>query len=196
MKPFERLRERRYKDTLNSINTTLWTFEWQAQSNALVYYITIQSTQLQSSAQKSKYLTTQYLHWNTMYYTTMQNINNTILPGLRNMNPITTGGRIFSIIYLLFTSYYLFFITYLSAEIFRRFMMAIFPKLAERRYKKKFLLLRLFILIVIASIAFIFIPAAVIQSIEPWTYLESMYFCFVYLITLGFSDYMPGDLGR
>lgn len=47
-------------------------------------------------------------------------------------------------------------------------------------------------------IFFIFIPAAIFAVIEApngWTFLNSIYFCFVTLTTVGFGDFVPGTNG-
>lgn len=39
---------------------------------------------------------------------------------------------------------------------------------------------------------FFFIPAAIFQAIEDWTYLEAWYYTVVTLTTVGFGDFVPG----
>ena len=49
-----------------------------------------------------------------------------------------------------------------------------------------------------ALIFFIFIPAAIFSVVErsnDWTYLISVYYCFVTLTTVGFGDFVPGIAG-
>lgn len=38
----------------------------------------------------------------------------------------------------------------------------------------------------------IFVPAAVFNAIEDWSYLQAVYYCFVSLSTIGLGDYVAG----
>jgi len=50
-------------------------------------------------------------------------------------------------------------------------------------------------LILLAIVITLFvIPAAVFTGLEPnWNYLDSMYYCFISLTTVGLGDFIPGD---
>lgn len=49
-------------------------------------------------------------------------------------------------------------------------------------------------LAVIMTVVLLFIPAGIFTSLEKdWDYLESLYFCFISLSTIGLGDYVPGE---
>ena len=55
-------------------------------------------------------------------------------------------------------------------------------------------LLHLLIIAIILLTFFLFIPAAVFDYLETdWDYMDSVYYCFISLTTIGLGDYIPGD---
>lgn len=49
-------------------------------------------------------------------------------------------------------------------------------------------------LAVLMTVVLLFIPAGIFTSLEKdWDFLESLYFCFISLSTIGLGDYVPGE---
>ena len=46
--------------------------------------------------------------------------------------------------------------------------------------------------LIFGHVVFIFIPAVAIKFIEDWSYLDSVYFAFITLTTIGFGDLVAG----
>ena len=66
-------------------------------------------------------------------------------------------------------------------------------KFVQTIFKKKPFYILLQILLAIVITLFV-IPAAVFTGLEPnWNYLDSMYYCFISLTTVGLGDFIPGD---
>ncbi|XP_029486583.1 potassium channel subfamily K member 1-like [Oncorhynchus nerka] len=60
--------------------------------------------------------------------------------------------------------------------------------------KPKFAAVHAACLSVVAALLLFLLPAVVFCRLEPlWSYLESLYFCFISLTTIGLGDYVPGE---
>jgi len=54
-------------------------------------------------------------------------------------------------------------------------------------------LVRVLVLFVVGVSFFVLIPAAIFTAIELWSYGDSVYFCFVSVLSIGFGDFVPAD---
>ncbi|KAG1665021.1 Potassium channel subfamily K member 1 [Nymphon striatum] len=118
--------------------------------------------------------------------------------GYGHVTPLSEGGKLFCIVYALIGIP----ITLILLSAFVERLMVPSTKLLQYmnlklgHYHQAFniRLLHLFIVVVVIVIFFFLIPAAIFTQIEKsWNYLDSLYYCFISLTTIGLGDYIPGD---
>ncbi|XP_034050671.1 potassium channel subfamily K member 1-like [Thalassophryne amazonica] len=117
--------------------------------------------------------------------------------------PLSDGGKAFCIFYsLIGIPVTLFF---LSAVVQRLMVVLTQQPLSylHRQWamvisKSKLAAIHAMCLTIIMAILFLLIPAGIFASLEKdWNFLESLYFCFISLTTIGLGDYVPGEtLGK
>ncbi|XP_049420119.1 potassium channel subfamily K member 1-like [Epinephelus fuscoguttatus] len=111
--------------------------------------------------------------------------------------PLSDEGKAFCIFYSLFgIPVTLFFLT----VVVQRIMVVVTRRPVayfHRRWamsKSKLATIHAICLTLIMTLFFLIIPAWIFVSLEKeWDFLESLYFCFISLTTIGLGDYVPGE---
>lgn len=111
--------------------------------------------------------------------------------------PLSDEGKAFCIFYSLFgIPVTLFFLT----VVVQRIMLLVTRRPVSyfhRRWamsKSKLAAIHATCLAIITTVFLIVIPAWILVSLETeWDFLESLYFCFISLTTIGLGDYVPGE---
>ncbi|XP_060525196.1 potassium channel subfamily K member 1-like isoform X2 [Cylas formicarius] len=118
--------------------------------------------------------------------------------GYGHVTPLSRSGKVFCILYAMIGIPLT--LVLLSAMVERMLIPTIGllqwlnSKLGHLYQPFNIRLLHLCIIAAILVLVFLAMPAAVFASIEPeWDYLDSLYYCFISLTTIGLGDYIPGD---
>lgn len=118
--------------------------------------------------------------------------------GYGHVTPLSEGGRVFCIVYaligipitlILLTAYVerLMIPTTLCLQFLNSRLGHLYQAFHIR-------ILHLCIIGVLVLTLFFFIPAGIFAYLEPdWDYLDSLYYCFISLTTIGLGDLIPGD---
>ncbi|CAB1343884.1 unnamed protein product, partial [Coregonus sp. 'balchen'] len=111
--------------------------------------------------------------------------------------PLSDGGKAFCIVYsVLGIPFTLLFLTAVVQRIMifstRRPVMYVSTRWGLS--KPLVAMVHATLLAILAASCFFLIPAAIFSSLEEnWNFLESFYFCFISLSTIGLGDYVPGE---
>ncbi|XP_036309294.1 potassium channel subfamily K member 1 [Pipistrellus kuhlii] len=111
--------------------------------------------------------------------------------------PLSDGGKAFCIVYsVIGIPFTLLFLTAVvqrvTLQVSRR--PVLYAHLRWGLPRRRAALAHALLLGAAAAAAFFFVPAAVFSALEDdWNFLESFYFCFISLSTIGLGDYVPGE---
>jgi len=118
--------------------------------------------------------------------------------GYGHVTPLSRAGKIFCIIYAIIGIPLT--LVLLSALVARFLVPTIWllqwlnSRLGHLYQPFHIRLLHLIIMVTILVVVFLLIPAGIFATIEPeWDYMDSLYYCFISLTTIGLGDYIPGD---
>ncbi|XP_042894140.1 uncharacterized protein LOC122267977 isoform X2 [Penaeus japonicus] len=128
--------------------------------------------------------------WNSFFFTFT--VITTI--GFGHMSPATPWGRVFCIIYALFGVPLNGILIAVLADIFSNKIVNSHVRARAKRYESWLGVATDAVLYLVPGfIVFLVIPAAVLLAVEDdWNYLDSFYFAFITLTTIGFGDYVAG----
>nr|XP_022905867.1 potassium channel subfamily K member 1-like isoform X1 [Onthophagus taurus] len=118
--------------------------------------------------------------------------------GYGHVTPLSRSGKIFCIAYA--TCGIPLTLVLMSALVERLLKPSLWllqllnSKLSHRYQPFNIRVLHLFFIVVLVVLFFMILPATIFAIIEPeWDFLDSFYYCFISLTTIGLGDYIPGD---
>lgn len=128
--------------------------------------------------------------WNSFFFTFT--VITTI--GFGHMSPATPWGRVFCILYALVGVPLNGILVAVLADIFSSKVVNSHVRARAKRYESRLGVATDAVLYLVPGfIVFLFVPAAVLLVVEEgWNYLDSFYFAFITLTTIGFGDYVAG----
>ncbi|XP_078313806.1 potassium channel subfamily K member 1-like isoform X2 [Crassostrea virginica] len=118
--------------------------------------------------------------------------------GYGRVAPLSEAGKGFCLLYAMIgIPLTLIFFTAIVERLMiptKMFLYFLFRKLGHLYRVFHIQLLHFFIMLVAAVIFIFIIPASIYSALEPtWDFLDSFYYCFISMTTIGLGDYIPGD---
>lgn len=124
--------------------------------------------------------------------------------GYGHVTPITNEGKILTIVFgaivipctLLFLSILISMIRDGPIKQIEVWLIKFFGYFTEEVTLLKIRFLHLFIVTIVLFSLLIILPAFLFYQMEPqWSFLDSFYYCFITITTVGLGDYVPGQNG-
>ncbi|XP_046985563.1 potassium channel subfamily K member 1-like [Schistocerca americana] len=118
--------------------------------------------------------------------------------GYGHVTPLSKGGKVFCMIYaMLGIPLTLVLLTALVERLMvptTVLLQTLNSRLGHLYQPFNIRLLHLAIVVTVLVAFFMMLPASVFAALEPeWDFLDSLYYCFISLTTVGLGDYIPGD---
>lgn len=143
----------------------------------------------------------QILKISIVSYNIYQNLylnNFRMFSGYGHVTPLSKGGKIFCILYaMLGIPLTLVLLTALVERLMvptTMLLQCLNSRLGHLYQPFNIRLLHLFLVGSLLVCLFFMTPAAFFATLEPeWDFLDSLYYCFISLTTIGLGDYIPGD---
>ncbi|XP_043212872.1 potassium channel subfamily K member 6-like, partial [Amphibalanus amphitrite] len=118
--------------------------------------------------------------------------------GYGHVTPLSEGGKIFCVVFALIGIPLT--LVILSAFVEKlmvpstMFLQWLNSRLGHLYQPFNIRLFHLAAVVVLIACLFFLVPAAIFNRLEPgWSFLDSLYYCFISLTTVGLGDYVPGD---
>ena len=111
--------------------------------------------------------------------------------GYGNVYPITTGGKVFTMIYAIIGIPFFGILLARIADYLMNKVNVVEFKIFGKQRRTKYRVIVLVGYISIGSTLFLFIPALCFTYIEGWTFMDSLYFTIISLTTIGIGDFAP-----
>ncbi|XP_042203064.1 uncharacterized protein LOC121853167 isoform X2 [Homarus americanus] len=115
--------------------------------------------------------------------------------GYGHISPSLAAGRIMCMVYSLVGIPLTGMLLAWTSEFFGEQLFKLFrSKLdVQKQHSRGIIAMATGFYIIIGFVVFIFLPGAVFTTLEDWTYLESVYYAFITLTTIGFGDFVTGS---
>jgi len=118
--------------------------------------------------------------------------------GYGEQTPLSGKGKLFCIVYCILgiplTLLILSSVVQRLLEPANRILMWMNSKLGHLYPPLYIRLLHLFMVFLLILVLFLVIPASILNSMEQdWSWVDSFYYCFISLTTVGLGDFIPGD---
>ncbi|MBN3307480.1 potassium channel subfamily K member 6 [Amia ocellicauda] len=117
--------------------------------------------------------------------------------GYGHTTPLSDGGKAFSIVFALLGVPFTMLV--LTASVQRLMHQLTYRTVAMCQRKpgleqRTAATVHFIVMLALSMVIFFVIPAVIFTAIEEtWSYLDSFYFCFISLCTIGLGDYVPGE---
>lgn len=133
--------------------------------------------------------------WGKAFFILMQSFQ---IAGYGRVAPLSEAGKGFCLLYAMIgIPLTLIFFTAIVERMMiptKMFLYFLFRKLGHLYRVFHIQLLHFFILLIATVLIIFVVPAAIYSALEPkWDFLDSFYYCFISMTTIGLGDYIPGD---
>lgn len=115
--------------------------------------------------------------------------------GYGHLSPITEGAQVFCIFYSIVGVPLTGILIAAFGDVFSSVLLKAHERSKNERFNSTFaLVVNTIFYLIPGTIVFLFLPSVVFAYLEDWSYLQSFYYAFITLTTIGFGDYVAGGI--